>query len=176
MKSHNSFTGTVLLFGTLLLASDQLYRLYKFQDKTFYAGSKSNYLLYDGFFFSIYYAFGTALYFTLGGLLLLSPSPKSAFWRFLSTILHFTFFGECEALLEFIVHFEEISKHIAMTSWNWNMFRAFFVLGLVRWRVALLMMKQMFTLEQDIVRDVLGFTKKRSKCCCCFCDYDHHHF
>lgn len=167
MENHNIFTGAVFLFGTLLLVSDQVYRLYKIQDKTFFAGNKSNYLLYDGFFFSIYYAFGTSLYFALGGLMLLSPSPNSIFWRLLSTILKFTFFAECEAILEFIFYFNQIGEHLAMTSWNLNMFFALLILGMVRLAVAFIMIVQMFALEENIIKDVFGFIKSKSKLFIC---------
>lgn len=162
MESDHKFTGTVFFFGTLLLVSDQIYRLYKFQDG-YDAGNKANYLLYDGYFFSIYYAFGTVLYFSLVGVLLLNPSPTSIFWRLLFPILSFTFFAECEALLEFFLHVSEIADHLSMTSWNLNMFLAFLAMGVFRWTVANIMIKQMFVLDKDIIRGGYGLIPSKSK-------------
>lgn len=167
--SIRSLTFNTFLFGTLLLVSDQIYRLYKIKDTTYNSGNELNYFLYDDFFFSIYYCFGTALYFFLGGLLLLKPSPTCIFWRLLSIIISFSFFGECEALLEFFVNFLQIGQHLTMTPWNVNMFFIFIALGITRWAVALLMMKQKMTIEKSIVEGVLGYKGE------CVCD-DHHQY
>lgn len=158
-----NLTVTAFLFGTLLLVADQTYRLYKLEDTSYSSGSKRNYFLYDGFFFSIYYSFGTALYFFLGALLLLLPSPANIFWRLLSFIISFSFFCECEALLEFFVHSLQIGQHLSMTPWNMNMFFIFIALGVTRWAVAMLNLNLMMAIEKNIIEGIFGYRGKRNQ-------------